>query len=67
MKIKMKGAANQNENKNEVLRFRFSICAANSDSSSKKDLYILAATTFRIPEVSRVFTGEPLSALNAAL
>ena len=31
MKIKMKGAADQNENKNEVLRYRFSICAANSD------------------------------------
>jgi len=32
MKIKMKGAADQNENKNEVLRYRFSICAANSDT-----------------------------------
>ena len=34
MKIKMKGAADQNENKNEVTGYRFSICAANSDRLS---------------------------------
>ena len=32
MKIKMKGAADQNENKNEVMGYPFSICAANSDN-----------------------------------
>ena len=42
MKIRMKGCDNQNENKNEVLRYVFSICGANSETCPPEGLLCIS-------------------------
>ena len=42
MKIRMKGCDNQNENKNEVLRYVFSICGANSETYPPEGLLCIS-------------------------